>query len=110
MALPARTSRLTDAIFRTFGETAVLLPAAGGETPTVRVILRRPTDTAPLWQGEVVMNKPFLRIPHADAATLKKGDVIDGVDGRKWKLAEPPLRPGDGRTWQAMVEDAGAAS
>lgn len=110
MALPVRTDRLTDAVYRAFGEVATLRRAAGGDVPGVRVILRRPTETAPLWQGEVPMSKPFVRIPFADVTALVKGAVVDGVDGRCWKIAEAPRRPGDGRNWQAGVEDAGPAS
>lgn len=109
MALPARTSRLTDAVFRTFGETATLRPAAGGEPTTVRAILRRPTDTSPLWEGETVTAHPFVRIPVADVR-LRKGDVVDGLDGRKWKIKDAPRRPGDGRVWIAEVLDDGAAT
>lgn len=107
MALPSRTSRLTDAVYRAHGEVATFRPAAGGEVPNVRVILRRPTDLAPLWQGEVPMTKPFVRVPLADVSALLKGDVLDGIDGRKWRIADAPRRPGDGRSWQAGVEDAG---
>jgi len=110
MALPARTSRLTDAVFRTFGETATLRPAAGGEPTTVRVRLRRPVAEQPLWDGEVPQVRPFVEVPHADAASLRKGDIVSGIDGRKWRLAEAPTRPGDGRKWRAAVEDAGAAT
>lgn len=110
MALPSRTQRLTAAVYAAFGETATLRPAAGGAVPDVRVILRRPTDTAPLWSGEVAMSKPFIRCPVEDVASLKKDDVFDGIDGRRWKVDAAPLRPGDGRSWQAPVRDDGAAS
>ncbi len=112
MALPARTSRLTDAVFRAFGEegAVTVLHAAGGETADVRVILRRPTEALSLWQGEVATTQPFVRIPHVDCSTLRKGDRLDGIDDRMWKLAEAPVRPGDGRTWFARVEDAGAVT
>lgn len=109
MALPARTARLTDAVFRSFGETATLRPAAGGDpVEDVRVILRRPTDTSPLWEGETVTANPFVRIPHADVTRLRKNDVVDGVDGRAWKIKDAPRRPGDGRVWVAEVIDHGA--
>lgn len=112
MALPARTSRLTDAVFRAFGEasTVTLTPDAGGESSQVRAILRRPTETMSLFDGEVPTTQPFVRVPHADAPALRRSDVLDGIDGRKWKLAEAPIRPGDGRTWVARVEDGGAAT
>lgn len=110
MALPVRTARLTAAVFAAFGETATLRAAAGGETPGVRVKLRRPTDAAPLWDGAITVASPTVEVPFEDVDRLRQGDILDGIDGRCWKLTEAPTRPGDGRKWLAAVVDAGPAT
>lgn len=112
MALPARTTRLTDAVFRAFGEAdpVVVRHKAGGETTGVRVTLRRPVEALSLWQGEVATAQPFVQIPVADAPALRKGDILASIDDRLWEITEAPVRPGDGRKWTARVQDAGAAT
>lgn len=110
MALPARTSRLTDAVFAAFGETATLYPAAGGETVTVRAKLRRPSGAEQLWQAETVVASPVIEIPYVDYPSLRRHDIVDGLDDRRWKITDAPTRPGDGRKWVAVVLDAGPAT
>lgn len=106
----AASTALTDAVFRTFGNEGggMLRPDSGGPHSPVRVILRRPTDEQRVETLGVVKAKPIIRIPAADAPSLRKGDLVD-VEDRCWRLAVAPRKPGDGRGWLAEVEEVGPA-
>jgi hypothetical protein len=97
---------MIDAQFATYGDAVPFVPASGVGPATVRVILRRPTDEQTLDTGRIVKSKPFIKVPFADVAHLVRDDQLD-KDGRRWKIAGAPTRPGDGKVWHADVIDMG---
>lgn len=106
----AASVALTNTVFATFGTEGggTLRPDSGGPATGVRVILRRPTEEQRVEGMSVVKTKPILRIPVADAPTLRKGDLVD-VEDRCWRLASAPRKPGDARGWLVEIEDVGPA-
>lgn len=80
--------------------------AAGGEVDPVPVAIERPLEGETIERGQFAALKPLAWLPRQLVAALKAGDEIEG-EGRLWRVAAKPTRPGDGRWWRAELEDLG---
>lgn len=96
----------------------VLRPGRPDEVAGVPLAIDRPSSVATPFPGQagVVLSRPVAWLPLAfivGSATVSvavsKNDELVG-EGRRWRIAAAPTRPGDGRWWRAEVEDQGAAS
>ncbi|MBX3480089.1 MAG: hypothetical protein KF842_06790 [Caulobacter sp.] len=84
-------------------------PVVGDDLDPVGVCIEQPAEEAQLQQGRLVRTRPVAWLSRAEVAALARGDLVEG-EGRRWKIASAPTRPGDGRFWRAEVEDQGLLS
>lgn len=100
---------LDEAVAEHLGDAAEYRAQGTGEAVDIRWIFERPTNLVDLGRQDMPVTQPTAEIAVAEVAQLRKGDTVT-FDGRVWRVAGAPSRPGDGRWWVAVLEDAGAAS
>lgn len=87
-------------------DDAVYIPASGAPVPGMRIKLEEASESMVLQGANVVLGKSFIEVERAAVPKLKRNEAFD-VLGVRWKLAEAPRRPDDGRWWRAAVEKVG---
>ena len=95
-------ARANAEIFGRLGEPIVHVPAATGAPAQIRGQLRRPHVTDQIRSLGVTRERPAVHVPISEAI-LRKGDTLE-IDGRRYRVAEPPQRPGQGFVQVAEVE------
>lgn len=91
-------------------DAGFLRPLTGGPDLPIRVALERPSEVERLLGGGVVQARAFVEISLLLAPSLRPKDVVligEAAPFDGWRIAAPPLRPGDGRHWRAEVEPLG---
>ncbi|WP_422074100.1 head-tail joining protein [Tranquillimonas rosea] len=88
-------ARGMDAVFTdpNMAESATYTPAGGGESATVRVILRRPDVVSDFNRGQFVSDTTEFDIRVSDAPELRAGDTIDLGDETLTVVGEPRRDP-----------------
>lgn len=87
-------------------DPAILRLVDGAESD-VDIIYERPAEGELLGALTAVRDGPTVEVAVAQVARLPKGAVFV-FEGRLLRVTGAPTRPGDGRWWLAVVEDAGA--
>lgn len=89
-------------------DDAAYVASGGTPVPGYRVIVDEASDAVVLRGTSVILGKTYLEVEVAAVPGLKKGDAFD-VGTIRWRLAEAPRRPDDGRWWRAAVEKVAQA-